>query len=126
LARKKRNSQEEGGEVSLSLAIDEMQHFYGCTERYLLGLSRDRFWLKYKNMQVLEIKEEKRAISNFRLGNPNIDVSSHFYALDWRIEQLTGKPKKVDSLKDIKKDMDAKRKKPKKKKKKKDKVTMKK
>lgn len=83
----------------------------------MLGLSQARFWNKYKNMRILRIRREKYDISTMRVAHSPGDISSYFYRLNWQEEQLTG-VEKVDSLKDLRLEMEAKRKVGKKKKKK--------
>lgn len=78
-----------------------MQHFFGCSEESLLGLAKERFWNKFKNMRILQIRQEKYDISTMRIAHVPGDVSNHFYKLNWQEEQLTG-VEKISSFKDSK------------------------
>lgn len=78
-----------------------MTHFYnGCSEDFLLGLSKARFWDKYKNLSIIRIREKLDAIATLRTAESK-EGASEIYRLNWQLEQLTGK-EKVDSMEDIK------------------------
>ena len=93
------------------MALDEMDWFYGCGESFLLSLSRERFWGKYRNMQIVRLQSKMDDIHTFNTAQSS-EGQSEVIKLNWRLEQLKGE-EKVDGLKDLK------RKQPKKKKKKK-------
>ena len=96
-----------------------MQQFFGCSEQELLELPIPRFWGKYKNVQIIETEKRINFITMTAVAQSK-EVNKTLYKLNWQLEQLTGK-EKVDSLKDIKKQMKLATKKGKKKKEKKSK-----
>lgn len=77
-----------------------MTHFYNCPEDFLLGLPKERFWDKYKNLSIIRIREKLDAIGTLRTAESK-EGASEIYRLNWQLEQLTGK-EKVDSMEDIK------------------------
>jgi hypothetical protein len=86
-----------------------MGRFYSnCTDDFLLGLPKDRFWNKYKNMSIIRIREKLDHIGTLRIAESREGVSE-IYRLNWQLEQLTGK-ETVDDMDDIKKRMKAARK----------------
>jgi len=94
-----------------------MSRFYsGCTEDFLLGLPKDRFWGKYKNMSIIRIREKLDGIGTLRIAESR-EGAGEIYKLNWQLEQLTGK-ETVDKMDDVKARMKAARKAAKKRKKK--------
>lgn len=77
-----------------------MSHFYNCQEDFLLGMSKDRFWDKYKNMSIIRIREKLDAIGTLRIAESR-EGANEIFRLNWQLEQLTGK-EMVDSIEDIK------------------------
>ncbi len=78
-----------------------MCRFYpNCSEDFLLGLPKDRFWDKYKNMSIIRIREKLDSIGTLRIAESK-EGANEIYRLNWQLEQLTGK-EKVDSIEDIK------------------------
>ena len=77
-----------------------MEYFYGCSEDFLLDLSVDRFWVKYKNMQIVKIENKMDRIHavNAAMSSEGQDVLNR---LNWKLEQLKG-DEKVDKLDDWK------------------------
>ena len=81
-----------------------MSHFYpGCSEDFLLGLSKDRFWNKYKNLSIIRLREKLESINTLRIAESK-DGIHEIYRLNWQLEQLTGK-EKTDSTLSIKERM---------------------
>lgn len=94
-----------------------MDHFYsGSSEGFLLDLSKDRFWNKYKNMSIIRIREKLDSIGTLRIAESK-EGTNEIYKLNWQLEQLIGK-ETVDDMGDIKARMKAVRKAAKKRKKK--------
>lgn len=85
-----------------------MSHFYNSPDDILLGLPKDRFWNKYRNMSILRIREKLDRIGTLRIAESREGVSE-IYKLNWQLEQLTGK-ETVDDMDDIKARMKAARK----------------
>jgi len=77
-----------------------MSHFYNCPEGFLLDMSKDRFWGKYKNMSAIRIREKLDQIGTLRIAESK-EGASEVYKLNWQLEQLTGK-EKADNMDDIK------------------------
>jgi len=77
-----------------------MDFFYGCGELFLLELSRDRFWSKHRNMQIIKIQEKMDLIHSFNAAQ-SAEGQSIMNNLSWKLEQLKGS-ETVDGLKDLK------------------------
>jgi len=77
-----------------------MDSFYRCGEDFLLDLSRERFWGKYRNMQIAKLQDKMDLIHSFNAAQSS-EGQSVMNNLGWRLEQLKGS-ERVDSLKDLK------------------------
>lgn len=89
-----------------------MDAFYHCGEWSLLELSRERFWVKYRNMNIVKLQDKMDLIHSFNAAQSS-EGQSIMNNLSWRLEELKGE-EKVDSLKDLKKQFGKKKKKKKK------------
>lgn len=79
-----------------------MQAFFGGeTEAHLMDIPIHRFWDKYRNMMVLKIEQRLQNINTLRLALSSKD-DGEITKMTMMIEQL-GKPQRVDSLTDLKK-----------------------
>jgi len=77
-----------------------MQSFFGCDEETLLGLSKERFWDKHKNMTIVKLRKKLDDISILRIAQSK-EGGREIDKMIWQLEQLMG-TERVDSLSDIK------------------------
>jgi len=77
-----------------------MHSFYHCGEEVLLGLSKERFWDKHKNMSIVKLRKKLDEISILRIAQSK-EGGREIDKMLWQLEQLMGK-ERVDSLSDIK------------------------
>ena len=81
-------------------------------EDTLLDLRVNRFWGKYKNMQIVKIQNKMDLISSFNAAQSS-EGQNIMNKLHWKLEQLKG-DEKVDSLNNLKSKFGKKKKKVKK------------
>jgi len=77
-----------------------MQAFFGCGEKSLLDLPRDRFWDKHKNMSIVKLRKKLDDVSILRIAQSK-EGGREIDKMIWQLEQLMG-TERVDSLSDIK------------------------
>ena len=77
-----------------------MQAFFGCSEKSLLELSKDRFWDKHKNMSIVKLRKKLDDVSILRIAQSK-EGGREIDKMIWQLEQLMG-TERVDSLSDIK------------------------
>ena len=86
-----------------------MVFFYGCPDDYLLDISVDRFWVKYKNMQIIKMQDKMDLIHSFNAAQSS-EGQDIMNRLNWKLEQLKGE-ERVDRLDDWKQKFNKKKKK---------------
>jgi len=82
------------------LALDEMDYFYGSSEKALLDLPVKRFWGKYRNMQIVKLQDKMDLINSVNIAQ-SPEGQSAMNNLTWKLDELKGE-ERVDSLKDLK------------------------
>ena len=98
------------------MVVDELVRFYGRPAEEFLNLPISKFWLRFKNMSILNLQEmiQKLVVAT---SSQSKDVGNLMYRLNWQLEQLTGE-EKPDDTRSWKKKYGGKKKKKKKKKRK--------
>ena len=82
------------------MVLDEIQAFFGCSEKSLLDLPIARFWDKHKNMSIIKLRKKLDDIGILRIAQSK-EGGKEIDKMVWQLEQLMG-TEKVDSLSDIK------------------------
>lgn len=77
-----------------------MDYFYGSSEDALLTLPVNRFWGKYRNMQIVKLRNKMDLINSFNTAQ-SPEGQSVMNNLAWKLDELKGE-ERVDSLKDLK------------------------
>ena len=78
------------------MAVDEMVRFYGQPMEQFLSLPISKFWLRFKNMNILKLQETIESVV-VATTSQSKEANNLMYRLNWQLEQLTGEEKSDDT-----------------------------